>query len=266
MQIGNGTFYHGDCLDVMRGLPDASVDMVVTSPPYDNLRTYNDMPPFTFAVFQPIARELARLIKPGGVIVWNVGDATVKGSETGTSFRQALHFKDVLGLNIHDTMIWNKGGFSAVGALATRYAPVFEYMFVFSKGPLATFNPIKDRPNKNAGSTITGTVRQPDGNRVPISGAGLKKIAEFGQRFNIWDIGPQRQRGGHPAPFPVQIPHDHIISWSNPGDTALDPFMGSGTTAIAAERSGRKWIGIERDEVYYNAALARIGDEVGNLI
>lgn len=248
----------GECLDVMRGFPDASVDMVVTSPPYDDLRTYNDMPPFTFETFQPIARELARLVKPGGVIVWNVGDATVKGSETGSSFRQALFFKDECGLNLHDTMIWNKGGFSAVGALATRYAPVFEYMFVFSKGPLGTFNPIKDRPNKHAGGTVHGTVRGADDSRRAVSGGGAKIIADFGQRFNIWDIGPQRQRGGHPAPFPLPIAHDHIISWSNPGDTVLDPFMGSGTTAIAAERSGRRWIGIERDEGYYNQALARI--------
>lgn len=262
MQIGNGTFYHGDCLGVMRGLPDASVDMVVTSPPYDNLRTYNDMPPFTFETFQPIARELPRVIKQGGVIVWNVGDATVKGSETGSSFRQALYFKDECGLNLHDTMIWNKGGFSAVGALATRYAPVFEYMFVFSKGPLGTFNPIKDRPNKHAGGTVHGTVKDRDGIARPVAGGNKKILGEFGQRFNIWEIPPQRQKGGHPAPFPLSIAFDHIVSWSNPGDVILDPFMGSGTTAIAAERSGRRWIGIERDAEYFNAALVRIWSEV----
>lgn len=260
MQIGNGHFYHGDCLEVMRGLPVASVDMVVSSPPYDNLRTYNDMPPFTFETFQPIARELARLIKPGGVIVWNVGDATVKGSETGSSFRQALYFKDECGLNLHDTMIWAKPTFSAVGALQTRYAPVFEYMFVFCKGRLATFNPIKDRINKSAGQTRKTSIRDVDGKMKPNKDAIIK---DYGQRFNIWEIGTVSQKGdnAHPAPFPVPIAHDHIISWSNPGDTVLDPFMGSGTTAIAAERSGRKWIGIERDEGYYNAALARIWTE-----
>lgn len=261
-RIGRGTFMLGDCLERMREIPDGSVDMVMTSPPYDDLRSYNDGEMWTWDVFVGVAQECARLLKPGGTIVWNVGDATVNGSETGSSFRQALHFKDMCGLNLHDTMIWNKGGFSAVGALATRYAPVFEYMFVLTKGRVATFNPIKDRPNKWAGSTVHGTVKDRHGVARPVAGGNQKRLADFGQRFNVWEIPPHRQVGGHPAPFPIILAHDHIVSWSNPEDTVLDPFAGSGTTAIAAERTGRNWICIERDETYFATACERVEKEV----
>lgn len=262
-----GTFYLGDCFDVMATLTPGSVDMVVTSPPYDDLRTYNDGDAWTFEVFKGVATGLTLVIKTGGVIVWNVADATVKGSETGTSFRQALYFKDECGLNLHDTMIWQKSTFSAVGALQIRYAPVFEYMFVFCKGRLATFNPIKDRPNKHAGVKHHGTVRQTDGSTVAVAGAKAgKEIAEFGQRFNVWNVNEEKSANkDHPAVFPVAIPRDHILSWSDPGQTVLDPFAGSGTTAIAAIQSGRRWICIERDPSYFDKAIARVWDAEAKL-
>lgn len=264
-QIPNGTFMLGDCLDRMREIPDGSVDMIVTSPPYDDLRSYNDGEAWSWDTFVSVADEIVRVLKPGGAIVWNVGDATIKGSETGTSFRQALHFKDVCGLNLHDTMIWNKGGFSAVGALATRYAPVFEYMFVLTKGKIGTFNPIKDRPNIHGGKKITGTVRQKDGTSRAMSSVG-KVMNQYGQRFNVWDMAPVKsnREADHPAPFPVSLAQDHIVSWSNPGDIVLDPFGGSGTTAIAAERSNRRWICIERDPEYFAKAVERVRNEVSS--
>ena len=249
----------GDCLERMSEIPDGSVDLVVTSPPYDNLRDYHG---YSFE-FEKIAKELNRIIKDGGVIVWVVGDATVKGSESGTSFRQALYFKDVCGLNLHDTMIWNKGCFSAVGALQTRYAPVFEYMFIFSKGKIGTFNPIKDKPNKWAGDTRKHLMnRHSDGNTKPSKGYTL---SEFGQRYNIWDIFPHRQKGPnkHPAPFPMQLATDHIVSWSNPNDIVLDPFLGSGTTGVAALELDRRFIGIEISEIYFEIAKNRIGECLG---
>ncbi len=258
-EIGNGEFHVGDCFDVMRELPDASVDLVVTSPPYDNLRTYNDGDAWTWQVFERVSFEIARVLKPGGVCVWNVADASVKGSETGSSFRQALHFKDTLNLNIHDTMIWQKPTFTAVGALKSRYAQVFEYMFVFAKGAPKTFNPIKDRPNKIKGK-ISGTIRQADGSMKPMWSAGRVRN-EFGQRFNVWEMLPARGNW-HPAPFPVTLAHDHIVSWSNPGDIVLDPFGGSGTTAVAAENAERRWICIERDEDYAAKAMERIRQHV----
>lgn len=244
----------GDCLDLMRGLPDQSVDLTVTSPPYDNLRTYNG---YSFD-FEAVAQELWRVTKTGGVVVWNVADATVNGSETGTSFKQALFFKEV-GFNIHDTMIWNKGGFSAVGALASRYAPVFEYMFVLSKGAPKTFNPIKDRPNKSAGRKIFGTVRLADGTTKPMSNQGVE-VPVLGQRFNVWEMPAEmrRSKGAHPAPFPEALARDHILSWSAPGDTVLDPFTGSGTTGKCAIETGRNFIGSEISDEYHRAANERI--------
>jgi len=253
------TLMLGDCLERMREIPDGSVDLVLTSPPYDNLRTYNDSLMWTFDIFKAAASEIVRVLKDGGVCVWVVGDATLDGSETGTSFRQALHFKE-MGLRLHDTMIWSKGGFSAVGALQTRYAPVFEYMFVFSKGPLRAFNPIKDSKNKHAGGTVHGTVRNADGSVVPVSGGNKKLIAEYGQRFNIWEIPPQRQRGKdkHPAPFPLALAKDHILSWSNPGDVVLDPFLGSGTSGEASITTGRQFIGIEKQPAYFEMSAERL--------
>ena len=242
---------HGDCLEVMKTLPDSHVDLTVTSPPYDNLRTYNG---YTFD-FEGIAQELYRITKDGGVIVWVVGDATINGSESGTSFKQALYFKDI-GFNLHDTMIWNKGCFSAVGALQTRYAPVFEYMFILSKEKPKTFNPIKDRKTKYGGKRATGTIRNKDGSMKPFSKEVI--INEFGQRYNIWHISPHRQIGGHPAPFPEQLANDHIISWSNEGDTILDCFMGSGTTGKIAKQLNRNFIGIEISQEYLDIATARI--------
>lgn len=259
----NGEFWHGDCLELMQRVPSGSIDMVVTSPPYDNLRTYNGSLEWSFEIFQAIAKQLARVLKDGGVIVWNVADATINGSETGTSFRQALYFKDECGLNLHDTMIWQKSTFSAVGALKTRYAPVFEYMFILVKGKLNTFNPIKDRPNKWAGTKHHGTVRQKDGSTKEVIGkSSAKEIGEFGQRFNVWQINEEKtENKNHPAVYPIQLANDHILSWSNPGDLVLDPFAGSGTTAIAAERTGRRWICIEKDFAYWAGAYARVYGE-----
>jgi site-specific DNA-methyltransferase (adenine-specific) len=246
----------------MKDIPDEGVDLTVTSPPYDNLRTYNgnnDL--WGEHVWKAVIKDLYRVTKDGGVVVWVVADATIKGSETGTSFKQALWAKEC-GFNLHDTMIWNKGGFTAVGSLKTRYGPVFEYMFIFSKGKITTFNPLKDRKNKQAGKTIHGNIRQKNGGVRPMSGSGKKTINEYGQRFNVWDMPAEKSRKDtrHPAQFPFQLAHDHIISWSNEGDTVLDPFMGSGTTGVACVSTGREFIGIEIDEDYFDIACKRIED------
>jgi site-specific DNA-methyltransferase (adenine-specific) len=246
----------GDCLELMKSLPSQSIDLTVTSPPYDNLRTYNG---YSFD-FEGIAKELYRVTKDGGVVVWVVGDATVKGSETGTSFKQALYFKEI-GFNLHDTMIWNKGTFTAVGALTSRYAPVFEYMFVLSKKQPKTFNPIKDRKNKTFGRSKTGTFRQEDGTTKPLSSVG-KPIAKYGQRFNIWDVSAEKSNSNrlHPAMFPESLAHDHIVSWSNESDTVLDCFLGSGTTGKVAKQLNRKFVGIEISPEYLEIARKRINE------
>ena len=249
----------GDCLERMKEIPDGSVDLTVTSPPYDNLRTYNNTLDWGEHVWKPVLRELFRVTKQGGVVVWIVNDATIKGSETGTSFRQALYAKEI-GFNLHDTMIWNKGNFTAVGALKTSYCPVFEYMFIFSKKKPKTFNPIKDRKNKRFGDKYHQTVRQADGTTKDGHGKGKKRIAEYGQRHNIWLNYPEQSntKRCHPAQYPENLVKDHIMTWSNEGDTVLDCFMGSGTTGKMALLNNRKFIGIEKDETYFKIAQDRI--------
>ena len=242
----------GDCLDIMKTIPDNSIDLTVTSPPYDNLRTYNgNIDQWNFEKFKEISKELYRITAYGGVIVWIVADATVKGSETGTSFRQALWFMEC-GFNLHDTMIWEKTGNGCLGS-QNAYGQVFEYMFVFSKGKLRTNNLIKDRENK----IKSGKVKV---NAGLVDGEGSLRTIErkpFGKRTNIWRIN-QQQKSEHPAPFPEQLANDHIISWSNEGDTVLDCFMGSGTTGKMAVLNNRKFIGIELDEGYFQIAKERI--------
>ena len=249
----------GDCLERMKEIPDGSVDLTVTSPPYDNLRTYNNTLDWGEHVWKPVLRELFRVTKQGGVVVWIVNDATIKGSETGTSFRQALYAKEI-GFNLHDTMIWNKGNFTAVGALKTSYCPVFEYMFIFSKKKPKTFNPIKDRKNKRFGDKYHQTVRQADGTTKDGHGKGKKRIAEYGQRHNIWLNYPEQSntKRCHPAQYPENLVKDHIMTWSNEGDTVLDCFMGSGTTGVACKNLNRNFIGIEKDETYFKIAQDRI--------
>ena len=236
----------GDCLEVMKTLEDNSIDLTVTSPPYDNLRTYNG---YTFD-FEGIAKELYRVTKQGGVVVWVVGDATIKGSETGTSFKQALYFKEI-GFNLHDTMIWEKQTFTATGALKTRYAQVFEYMFIFTKGKIKTFNPIKDRPTKGVRKK-DGTVRQIDGTTKKQSSIGKIYADKEAQRFNVWRINTEVSNNNrfHPAQFSEKLAEDHILSWSNPDDVVMDCLAGSGTTGIMAHKNGRKFILIETSETY----------------
>lgn len=249
----------GDCLELMKDIPDGSVDLTVTSPPYDNLRTYNGIiDQWCFEKFQAIARELYRITKDGGVVVWIVADATINGSETGTSFKQALYFKEC-GFNIHDTMIWNKGNCSSVGSL-NRYENVFEYMFVFSKGKPKSANIIKDKPNKRFGEKQHGSIRQANGEVRKTSGYGKRVIAEFGRRCNVWNVFPCKSSAErlHPAPFPEQLAKDHIISWSNPGDVVFDPFLGSGTTAKMALLNDRHYIGFEMNEEYFQIADKRV--------
>jgi DNA modification methylase len=242
--------HNEDCLETMARLDAGSIDLTVTSPPYDNLRLYNG---YSFD-FEAVARELYRITKDGGVVVWVVGDATIDGSETGTSFRQALFFKEI-GFNLHDTMIYQKHNFS--NPSSNRYHQIFEYMFVLSKGKPKTFNALKDRPNVEAGkigSWGKNTSRQVDGTMVERK---RKVNTEFGMRYNIWRIKTE-MKPLHPAPFPEELARDHVLSWSNPGDVVYDPFMGSGTTAKVAIETARKYLGSEISSEYWEIAQKRI--------
>tara|TARA_R110000796_G_scaffold169744_1_gene286569 strand:- start:59 stop:814 length:756 start_codon:yes stop_codon:yes gene_type:complete len=244
----------GDNIEILKGLESNSIDLTVTSPPYDGLRDYNG---YSFD-FEGVADQLLRVTKEGGVIVWVVNDSTIDGSESGTSFKQALHFKEI-GLRLHDTMIWNKGNFTDTGSLKVRYGNVFEYMFILSKGKPKTFNPIKDRKNKHAGTFQHGTVNQVDGGKKQVTTHNKKRFTEYGQRHNLWNITPCKQRSiKHPARFPESVVHDHIISWSNVNEVVLDPFLGSGTTCKIAKQLNRNYIGIDVSQDYIDIAKERI--------
>ncbi len=248
-----------DCFIGMKKLPNESVDLIVTSPPYDNLREYNNSSNWNYQIFQNIALEIIRVLKNGGVLVWIVGDMMIDRSESGSSFKQCLYFKEQ-GLLLHDTMIWQK---ISPFQHKNRYIQSFEYMFVLSKGVPKTANLIQDRKNKWVGTRVHGTERQKNGKTKQLSEFQKRKtIKEYGARYNIWDIPPNKNnKTGHPAVFPLEIAQDHILSWSNEGDTVLDPFLGSGTTAIAAFKLHRKYIGFEIDEKYFNIACERL-DEI----
>ncbi len=246
--------YNMDCVTGMKLLDDESIDLIVTSPPYDNLRTYRG---FSWD-FEATAKEIYRVTKNGGVVVWVVGDSTIKGSESGTSFRQALYFKEI-GFNIHDTMIWNKGSFAFPSK--NCYHQVFEYMFVFSKGKPKALNFIKDRKNLYVGER-GASGRKKDGTRN-IGKSNVRD--EYGKRFNIWNyaIGgghctKDKIAYEHPAIFPEQLAEDHILSWSNEGNIVLDPFMGSGTTAKMALLNNRQYIGFEISDEYCKIANERL--------
>lgn len=249
--------FHGDCLELMKTIPDKSIDMVLTSPPYDDLRSYNGANDFNFEKFKLIAKEITRVAKDGTVIVWIVNDSTTRGSESGSSFRQALYFKDELGLNIHDTMIYAKDAISFPDS--NRYQNSFEYMFILSKGKPKTFNQIRDRENKSFGRKVTGTERQKNGTTKKASCHGME-IKKTGSRWNIWNIRTEKgNKLNHPAIFPLSLAIDHIVSWSNENDVVMDPFMGSGTTGVACKNLNRKFIGIEKDDKYFEIARQRIG-------
>ena len=244
----------GDSSEKMGSIPDGSIDLTVTSPPYDNLRKYNGKNKiWTFDKFKSIAEELYRVTADGGVVVWVVNDAVVNGSETGTSFKQALYFMDC-GFRLYDTMIWSKP--SPAAPTEGRYYDTFEHMFVFSKGKPKTLNLLCDRRNKSAGSVSNKETRSCREDRK--TKAEKRVVKEYSRRFNVWEISRGHNKTEHPAVFPVKLAHDHIVSWSNKGDTVLDPFMGSGTTGVACAELGRKFVGIELDESYYKVAKDRI--------
>ena len=246
-----------DCLETMARIKDETIDLVVTSPPYDNLRSYNG---YSFD-FESVARELCRTLKQGGVIVWIINDATIDGSRTGSTFKQALFFMS-LGLNLHDVMIWQKPNYAPLFPSIKRYDQSHEYMLIFSKGKISTWNPIKDKPKSEASLKRLKygiTHIKSDGSRTKAK--NVDNGNTMSKRTTVWTIPNGQKRGlGHPAVFPESLVHDHIISWSNPGDLVYDPFIGSGTTGLVCKRLGRDCIGSEISQEYVSIANQRIAN------
>lgn len=248
-------------LIAMPGIMSDSVQLTVTSPPYDDLRTYKDSADWTVEKFKQLAQELYRVTKPGGVVVWVVGDATKNGSESGSSFKQALYFME-MGFKLHDTMIYEKNSspFPA-SRKGNRYTQIFEYMFVFSKGKPSVANLLCDKRNKWAGHINWGvnTTYTKGGDLNPTG--NMKPVPEFSPRNNIWKytVGFNK-KSTHPAVFPEKLALDHILSWSNEGDVVFDPFMGSGTTGRMAIAASRCFTGIELSGIYFNEAQVLIDE------
>ena len=242
--------YNESNLETMANMADGFIDLTVTSPPYDGLRDYNG---YSFP-FEDIAKELFRITKDGGVVVWIVNDATINGSETLTSFKQAIYFNEV-GFNVHDTMIWRR---RTTPQTSNRYEPAFEYMFVLSKGKPKTFNPIKQKPAyEDNRKKKTYHRKASDGVHSENEFTRLESV----MIDNIWDI-PNRNNDklahNHPAIFPEKLIKNHIYSWSDKNDIIYDPFMGSGTTAKMAHLQNRNWIGSEISKEYTELANKRL--------
>lgn len=240
--------YNEDCLLVLKDIPDESIDLIITSPPYDDLRSYKS----TFDI-KEISKELYRVTKKGGVVVWNINDKIKNGSKSLTSFKQAITFNDS-GFNVNDVMIWEKTN-PMPQVKQPRYNQVFEYMFIFSKGKPKTFNPIMI-DCKSANIDYKSTCKK-------ITKGKERTYKEFKinkQKIdsNIWKFAVAQNKTEHPAVFPLELPLRHIKTWSNKGDVVLGPFMGSGTTGIACKNLNRDFIGIEIDEKYFKVAEERI--------
>ena len=253
---------NGDSLDLVKELSDNSIDLVITSPPYDNMRSYGGViDQWSEDKFKSIAKELVRTLKDGGVIVWVVADQTIDGSESGTSFKQALYFKE-LGLRIHDTMIWKKSNPMPRGN-DKRYTSSFEYMFVFSKGAPKTFNPIMEKC-KNAGLEIKANKKHLDiKEKRKITNNHIVKKDRY--MYNVWDIAVSSNNTIHTAAFPLELARNHILTWSNKGDLVFEPFLGSGTTVVAAIELERNFIGCELNKDYYNESVKRIENKLNEI-
>lgn len=246
----------------MSRMPDGFIDLTVTSPPYDNLRTYNG---FEFD-WKAVIKELYRVTKEGGVVVWVVGDATINGSETGTSFRQALYAMEC-GFNLHDTMFYGKKNY--MPSAANRYCQQVEYCFILSKGCPKSFNPIKSK-SIHAGKILKRTQSRNSesaSSRERQSVTNNEKVVGNYWEFNTGTNCTTKDKVAfqHPAIFPEKLAYDHIISWSNEGDLIYDPFMGSGTTAKAAISANRNWIGSEISSEYCEIIRKRLEPLTHNL-
>jgi len=251
-----------NCLATMGRMPSDFVDLTITSPPYDKLRTYNG---YSFD-FESVAKELFRITKMGGVVVWVVGDATIKGSESGTSFRQALYFKEI-GFKLHDTMIYMKDNSPPVGG-HNRYYQCFEYCFILSKGVPSTFNPIVEPRRNKWKDNRTVRVRALTRNKAGIFTKKTITVNTGNVKLqNLWSyavgggsVAEEMIAHKHPAIFPEALVRDHMISWSNENDLVYDPFMGSGTTIKVALVHNRKYIGSEISTEYFDLAVERLSE------
>ncbi len=259
-------FICGDNVEVLRQFPNDCIDLTITSPPYDNLRTYNG---FEW-VFEDIAKELYRVTKHGGVVVWVVGNETKNFCESLSSFKQALFFVEICGFNLLDTMIYKKKSYAPAYPTLRRYASVFEYMFVFSKSRPKTFNELRESKEETSiRGNVISSFRQRDGS---LKRKNTDRSKKDKAKTNVWEYltgsnaGEDKLKFEHPATFPDLLANDHIISWSNPGDIVLDPFGGSGTTAKMSILNDRHFIYIDCSQEYCDLSKERVANTTQDVV
>lgn len=246
--------YRSDCVEFMKSMDENSVDLTVTSPPYDELRNYKG---YSFD-FENIAKQLFRITKKGGVVVWVVGDKIKKGNKSLTSFKQALYFQQI-GFNVHDAMIYRKKNTPFMRT--NGYTNCFEFMFILSKGSPKTFNPLKVKTVRQ-GKEMLPFNKGADG----INRKVLGELKPEKTMTNIWEYAvgfggstSDKLAFEHPAIFPEKLAEDHIFSWTNNNDIVFDPMCGSGTTCKMAKKNNRHYIGCDISEDYVNLARKRLG-------
>ncbi|MEK4362061.1 site-specific DNA-methyltransferase [Paenibacillus sp. FSL M8-0212] len=289
LQNAINSFVYGNCEEVLKQIPNESVDLVVTSPPYADQRDYGSLessisPDQYVKWFAPKAKEIHRVLKNNGSFVLNINDKVVGGYQHLFVFELVLHLCKKTGFNLVRDYIWYNPAtppnvFSRGGYGRTKKS--HEYCFWFSKGPEWTFNldPIRKPYGKDMLKFLEGKGKgDRNQNTRPSThnfncekvwtnkgGSDPGSVIELGNT-NSNDVFAKlcKERGiSHPARFPEKLVEFFILSGTKVGDVVLDPFSGSGTTAISAERNGRKWIGIDGNADYCELAAARMEIEFG---
>lgn len=256
MRTENINLYNGDCLEFMRTLPDNSVDLVVTSPPYFNARDYSHYADVNayMSIMKDICLELLRVINESRMLVINISPVIVpRESRAKQSYRIPLPYYFVpmlesIGFEFLEDIIWKKPD----GAAPNRNGGFFRHR-----------KPLAYKPN-----IVTEYIlvfKKPSAKLLDKFIRNDSLVADGYERTNVWEFNPDTS-SKHPAPYPLDLPMKCIRYYSYENDVVLDPFMGSGTTGVACVNTNRKFIGCELDESYFNIAVNRIDNALWDSI
>lgn len=250
-----------ECVEGMEMLPDDCVDLVVTSPPYDAVRKYNG---FAFDLHQTGA-QIHRVLKDGGIAAMVIQDQTKDFGKSLTSFRTIIDWCDSFGFKLFECVIYRKNG-SEGAWWKHRFRVDHEYIPLFLKGDRPAYfdkQPLRV-PSKHGGKVMSGSGnRRTDG---ATNGTVRREINATKCRGTIWnylmagDKNPLKRK--HPAVFPDAIPSDLIQCFCPPGGIVLDPFIGSGSTAVQALKHERHFIGFDISQEYCDLCNQRLEKDV----
>ncbi|HLL73695.1 MAG TPA: site-specific DNA-methyltransferase [Pyrinomonadaceae bacterium] len=263
------TLHHGDCLEVLPKLPDASIDLVVTSPPYADSRkdVYGGIHPDKYVEwFMPIADELKRVLKPEGSFVLNIKERVVNGERHTYVLELILEMKRRGWLWTEEYM-WHKKN-CAPGKWPNRFRDAWERCLHFNKQK--KFKMYQDAVMVTMGDwakTRLKKLSDNDSRRFNSQvGSGFgKNIANWLGRDkayppNVLHMATECGNKNHAAAFPKELPSWFIKLFTQEDDVVLDPFMGSGTTCVAAYELGRSYVGVELKDEYYQEAVVNISE------